>query len=243
MGGVARKINGWLRESRRGTRKYLFYRRNRKYLQRNSELKDKFKGKRAFILACGPSINTQDLSPLAGEFCISVSNFFVHKDFKTIKPKYHVFAESHTPITDDQMAAWLSDAEKHFPVGQNVVMGVGDRYIVEQRKLLQKSNVYYYDLNGYHMIQPHETIDFTKRIPTIQTVAHQAIYLALYSGATEIYLLGCDHDTILHLGESRHFYQKNENVLVQKGLNEWSVDWEAHFKAYMRLWEIYKALR
>ncbi len=243
IGPASKKIGDVVRQSRRRMRKYIVSLKNRKYLQRNSELKDAYKGKRAFILACGPSINSQDLSPLAGEFCVSVSNFFVHKDFKAIKPAYHIFAESHTPITDDQMEAWFNDAEAHFSDRQKVVVAVGDRYIVEGRKLFQKSDVYYYDLNGYHTMRPSETIDFTKRIPTIQTVAHQAIYLAMYSGATEIYLLGFDHDTILHLGQDRHFYQKNDSALMQKGLNALTTDWGAQFVAYARLWELYRALK
>ena len=65
---------------------------------------------RCFILATGPSINDIDLSILKGEFCISVSNFFVHPLFNEIKPEYHIFAESHHPITEEQYVSWLKDA-------------------------------------------------------------------------------------------------------------------------------------
>ena len=52
----------------------------------NSNLKNSYNNiNRCFILATGPSIKNQDLTCLKDEFCISVSNFFVH-------PLYNLFS-------------------------------------------------------------------------------------------------------------------------------------------------------
>src|SRR3989344_3781875 len=120
------------------------FRENKKTLRLNAELKNSYNGKKCFILATGPSIKKQNLKKLLGEPCISVSNFFVHPDFKTIAPVFHVFASSHRPITSEQMASWFTDAEKHFPEGQKVLVSITDKPIVENNHLFKKQKVFYY---------------------------------------------------------------------------------------------------
>src|SRR3989338_279873 len=176
--------------------------KDRKFLKKNKELANIFKGKRCFILATGPSIKTENLKSLAGELSLSVSNFFVHPDFKLIKPAYHIFAPFHPPITEEQSAKLFADAEKHFPEGQNVLISTTDRHIVEKYDSFKKAKVYYY-APGHKELTSR--IDFTTKLPGIQTSPHIAIYLALYLGVKEINLLGVDHDWILHLKETRHF--------------------------------------
>lgn len=226
---------------------YSYYRRftNKKYLRQNRALVHSESGKRAFILATGPSINTQDLKPLNSELCISVSNFFLHPDFKRIQPNYHVFAPSHHPITEAQYVVLIRDAEHHFPERQNVLLSITDKYVIEKHQLLAKANIYYYFL-GHKALGSKREIDFTTQIPAIQTSPHIAIYLALYLGAKEINLLGVDHDWILHLNESRHFYKEKESALSKMGYDEaWerSKDYQTEFEDYVRLWKRYKDIR
>jgi hypothetical protein len=70
-----------------------------------------------------------------------------------------------------------------------------------------------------------------------------ALEVALYMGFKNIYLLGCDHDWILHLNTSAHFYEESQHALVREGYDEWAVsDLELTFECYVRLWQQYKAL-
>jgi len=214
-----------------------------KTLRLNEKFKNAFAGRKCFIIATGPSIKRQDLKKLKGQLSISVSNFYVHPDFAEIKPEFHLFAAMHPPITEDQYSAMLKDAEKHFPHGQKILMSIGDKHIVEKFNALKKQNVYYYSL-GLKNIKPKSTIDFSKQLPTIQTSPHIAIYLAIYLGAKEINLLGCDHDWILHFGETRHFYDEKKSVLSQKGYDEWrGSDFGTECAAYASLWEKYRRMR
>ncbi len=216
---------------------------DKKFLKKNVELKDSALGKRCFVIATGPSIKTQDLTRLAGEISISVSNFYVHPDFKTIKPLYHIFAPSHLPITPEQYGVMLKDSEKYFPENQNIFISTTDRHIVEKFGVLKKQNVYYYT-PGHKDLKASRDIDFTNQLPAIQTSPHIAIYLALYVGAKEIFLLGTDHDWILHLGETRHFYDEKDSSLSQAGYNEWSeTDLGTECAAYVSLWDKYRKIR
>jgi hypothetical protein len=223
---------------------YSWYLRskNKKFLQKNKELEGKYEGKKCFIIATGPSIKNQDLKQLKGQLTLSVSSFFLHPDFSVVKPAYHIFAASHPPITEEQYAKVFNDAEKYFPEGQNVVISITDKHIVDTYKCFEKQNIFYYSL-GSRQLSDTAKIDFTKQISIIQTSPHIAIQLALVLGVKEINLVGCDHDWILHVGETKHFYDEKKSVLTQTGYNEWSKDLGVEFEAYVKLWNVYKRLR
>ncbi|KKU68836.1 MAG: hypothetical protein UX89_C0001G0027 [Parcubacteria group bacterium GW2011_GWA2_47_16] len=223
---------------------YSWYLRlkNGKFLKKNLELKNKFAGKRCFVIATGPSINKQDLKQLAGEISISVSNFFLHPDFNIVKPTYHLFVPSHLPVTVEQYGAAFKDAEAHFSAGQNILVSISDKHIVEKFEVFKKQNIYYYFIRR-KPLGKKETIDFSKPLPFIQTSVHIGMYLGIYIGAAEICLLGCDHDWILHMGETRHFYDEKNSALSKAGYNEWSGGMEHQFESYLNLWRVYKAIR
>ena len=220
---------------------YGFIASFKRIIRRNKQLKDKYSGiDRCFIIATGPSINTIDLTKLQGEFIISVSNFFVHKDFQLLQPKFHVFAKSHKPITFEQYSAWLSDAEKYFTDPElAVVLSEYDDRIVKKSDLFKGKKTYYYTYGGSF------PVNFSKPIPPIKTVVHLAIYLAIYLGIKEIYLLGVDHDWILNYGKSRHFYEEKEHVMNNYSYDEWSYteDIGVEFKNLGKLWDTYKIIR
>ena len=76
-----------------------------------------------------------------------------------------------------------------------------------------------------------------------QTSAQIGIYLACYMGIKEIYLIGCDHDWIKHVGESRHFYDEKKSALMQTGYNEWTKGGASKFEfaleSTLKLWKRY----
>jgi hypothetical protein len=245
IGTLAYLIHIFFFDSWRLLKRHFRYFRDKKFLSPNIELKNIAVGKRVFILACGPSINQQDLKPLRNELCFSVNNFFIHPDFQIIKPEYHMFPSSHSPITDEQYAAWFKDAEAHFPDGQKVLVSVEDKYIVEKGDLFKRQKVYYYYRNGKK--GPEDivrSIDLTRRIPMITTIVHLGIYLGIYLGSKEIYLLGCDHDMLLHIGEYRHFYAEKNNAIKRAGYNDWNHDdLGGHFWTFNMMWETYRKIR
>jgi hypothetical protein len=211
-------------------------------LKKNSQLKDSAAGvRRCFILATGPSISTQDLSSLEGEFCISVSNFFVHPLFNTIQPHYHLFAGTHPPITEEQVTDWWQDAENHMEGNKktSIVLYAKDKRLVESKNLFKGREKYYYLSNGDF------PVDLTRQLPDMQTVIHPAIYLAIYAGIKEIYLLGVDHSWLLHFGESKHFYREEEHSLTRNKYNEWGgiKDIGEDFRHHAHLWDIYRDIR
>jgi len=194
--------------------------------------------KRCFILATGPSIREEDLSVLQGEFCISVSNFFVHDLYASLQPHYHVFAASHPPITKQQYGEWLKDAADKTNFRTTFVVSSMDKDVIDGSQQLRNLKPLYYTPGGKF------PVDFEKRIPPFRTVVHIAIYLAMYIGIKEIYLLGADHSWAMHYGESRHFYPEKEHKLTQLNYNEWRHDDIGKlFEGYGKTWTLYRNIR
>jgi hypothetical protein len=199
--------------------------------------------KTCYILACGPSINEMDLSKLIGRDCISVSNFFVHPLYKKIQPKYHVFAPTHDPITEEQYNTWIADFQVRTPFEIMVFMSIVDKSMTDKVNKVSKIKRYYYELSN-KMPDLFEKIELDKPMPSIQTVVHIAIYIAISLGYKEIRLLGVDHNWILSHGKSTHFYEENESELNNKGYVEYNndMDWELQLQSNLNLWKVYKSI-
>jgi hypothetical protein len=247
-GSIVKNISSARRQIKSKIGSYIFYRKNKKFLSENKTLSGSASGKRCFILATGPSVNSQNLRTLKSELVITLSNFFVHKDFSEINPEYHIFAASHDPITDEQMVLWFQDAEKHFKNGQKILLSITDRYLIENSKLFTKQKVYYYCLNHVKKLKLNEELDFTTRLPKIGTVTHLAMYLAFFIGAKEINLLGVDHN-LFPDGPSvkDHFYENNESALFRAGYRPREkagpASLENTFRSFLTLWGVYKKIK
>jgi N-acetylneuraminate synthase len=212
-------------------------------VQTNNRLKDRHTGQRCFILATGPSIKQQPVRQLAGEHCIAVSNFFVHPDYRTIRPRYHCIAPFHAPITEEGWQDWLKEAAANTG---DATMFFGLRDLQRNTRDGNFASREKFFLNFAGSTEQIEThgVDLTRILPPPQSVTIMALYGALYMGFTEIYLLGCDHDWILHLNASTHFYDESQHALNRGGYNEWfAPGLDTYFRDYLSLWKQYKVLR
>ena len=71
-----------------------------------------------------------------------------------------------------------------------------------------------------------------------------AIYLAIYMGFNEIYLLGVDHSWLTHYGTSQHFYEEKDHKFTLHGYSEWIDNHLGdEFKKYVALWDQYLQIR
>lgn len=210
-------------------------------LERNCELAGKHRGERCFILACGPSIKKQNLHPLRDEVCISVSNFFVHPEYQWIKPAYHVvagFCESHH--TQEGWANWMleMDARTCFTT---MFFPLRDKERNLSASKFETHKLHFVDLEEGN--RGFEKCDLTELIPSPWSVTVTALTIAIYMGFKEIYLLGCDHDWILHMHKSTHFYEEKQHALMRAGLNEWADDsMKRQCQHLIDLWTQYEAL-
>lgn len=212
-------------------------------LDRNREFYNRHEGERCFILATGPSINKQNLKLLEGETCIAVSNFFVHPDYAIIKAHYYCIAAYHPPITEEAWQSWLTEMSRGTGKA-TMFFSLADRERVERNCFFANRKVHYLKFGEKQDMLVSHGIDITRAVLGPQSVPVMALQLAIYMGFCQIYLLGCDHDNLLHFGISTHFYAEDEHAMVRTGYDEWArLDMQKELQAYVRLWQQYKAIR
>lgn len=214
-------------------------------LERNCELAGRHRGERCFILATGPSIKKQNLKPLKNEICFGLSNFFVHPDFNLINPKYYCLAGFCPPHTNEGWDSWMEEASATTK-NCSVFIPIQDR----ERNLSNGrfSNRPVYSLNLQGTDQGLYQCDLTGPVSSPWSIPVMALQIAIYMEFKEIYLLGCDHDWILHLHRSTHFYEENQHAAVRAGVDEWK---DAPAEGYMEgqcrhllsLWGQYRILK
>lgn len=196
------------------------------------------RGRRAFIIATGPSITGQDLSLLRGHDCFSVSNFFLHEQSRTLHLKAHAFAPWHPPLDRDNYVEWLSKAHAALPPETPVVLGLQDRTWLLQRNPFPNRKLYWMGLGSSR----YGDIDLTRLAPAIQTGPHMVLNLVLYAGYSEIFLVGCDHDTLRNYGGVvDNFYDRKQDVRKNAIDGAGWLPVIEHLKTQVRVFEIYQA--
>jgi len=217
------------------------------FLQKNLYLKDKHKDQRCFILCCGPSINTQDLTCLKNEICISVSNFYVHKDYDIIRPIYHcvpdVLVAHASYFTEEYVIRWFQQMDQKIKEASIFLSCNGkDKEIVEENNLFPNRIKNYFSMKGDWQNFDNEEIDLTRFIFPAQSISVIALQIAIYMGFKNIYLLGCDHDYLLNMYQTRHFYSENESILASTpDYSEWKESsFGTEIDSHFRLWQQYR---
>ncbi len=219
----------------------------------NRELRGRHAHQRCFILATGPSLGRQDLTPLRDELCIGVSFFFLHPQAATIRPKYHVIAANHPPFDFSLPQRYFSGLTERYNGSTEVFYGYGS-YTHSCLDFLQAHpNAWTRPLRvlNYHGARElsetnagSEAVwDITGRPFLARTVVYGAIQLAAYLGCSRIYLLGCDHDYLADVRRTEnHFYQESKgNPDDRQHLEAFTT--ERWFQEYHRRWRDYRLMR
>ncbi|OFZ82140.1 MAG: hypothetical protein A2583_07440 [Bdellovibrionales bacterium RIFOXYD1_FULL_53_11] len=214
-------------------------------LKKNAGLKNIHHGKRCFILATGPSISRENLAPLKNEFCISVSNFFIHPSFLEIKPAYHCIAPFHHPIQEEWFEKWMHELDAAAPDGTTIFFGTTDVQRTTGKGLFRRHNPRFLMFGGKAADIRNNPIDPCHALPAPHSVSIMALYAALFMGFKNIYLLGCDHDSILHVGTNTHFYDEKNHAFRKSGAtekDEW-LDMSTEALAMHNLFNQYKIVK
>ncbi len=210
-------------------------------LDENRKFKNIHRGQRCFILACGPSINKQDLKLLKGEICISMSSFYLHQDYKFIDPIYHALSASDQMIPEKY---WTDLCESLSKNCANKIMF----FALSDRETLLRylwHETHFLDFTGSILEMQTNGIDLCKPTPGPATASVMPLMIAVYMGFSEIYLLGFDHDWVTHLGITTDFYSQDKHV-INRHYDPAKIDLddlEPQWGMLAGLWKQYKAIR
>jgi len=174
------------------------------YPEKISRYKDKFVGKRCFIVGNGPSLKAEDLDKIRGEFSFATNRIYLMYDKTRWRPTFYLCQDAQLLRTVNEYyetcseEVWLSYRAK-YAYGINV------------------DNAMYYLLDTRKSTRRNGKIDFSDNVNEYVadggTVTYSAIQLAIYMGFSQIYLLGVDHSF-------SHTLDKNRRVIEHKDVKK-----------------------
>ncbi len=163
--------------------------------QKILSLKEKYNGKRCFVIGSSPSLNLLDLTKLNNEFVFTVNRGYMLKEKGLLHSSFHVISDTNTFKDNNSKFEQLENfSDKIFC------------YAGMQPPI--KMDTYYFD---YIQYQLNKECSFQNNLlkPLIgyQSVIHFAIQIAYYLGFEDIYLLGVDLDFAKNKG---HIYKETD---------------------------------
>lgn len=173
--------------------------KGKKLLEKNSQFKGKFKGRRCFVIGNGPSVNQLDFNMMQDEITITVNEMFRHNDFLKLKSNFHFMADPFYFKLNRLNGADREILEKIYLLresGTTLFVPMESAECVKRYGWKNKLDINYFSSQLFFYDNYKEDIDFTKYIPAFQAVVQWGIAFAIYLGCNEVYLLGCDATNI-----------------------------------------------
>ncbi|GAG63175.1 unnamed protein product [marine sediment metagenome] len=191
-------------------------------LDKNEELKDKYHGKRCFIIGNGPSINQQDLTKLADEYTFVCNTFYLHKQLNIIAPKFYLMREpimlNNALFPNDIFKEMMEKINFYASQNNNTKFFFNIQYknYIDNNKLFSRNQVYYFlftGSKGKRMVH-----DVEKHKPPGRGINPFMLFLAEYLGFKAIYIIGVDLCDFKNKDE-HHFYPDSFGTKLKKPSN------------------------
>lgn len=144
-------------------------------------LRDRERGKRIFVVGNGPSLNHTDIDKLCGEASIASNGIFLLFERRKYRPCYYTI--------EDQLVAEDRADEA------NALRGPIKIFPADVRQWLKPGpDTVHIDFIRRYPDFPRFTDDFVRRVWWGGTVTFLNLQLAYYLGASEVFLVGIDHN-------------------------------------------------
>lgn len=169
--------------------------------------RDKYKGKRCFVIGTGPSLKIGDLNILKqnGEISFGVNSIYYAFEKTDWRPTFYIVVQGwDCPEMYDKLGnigcecAFIGDTDDQF-------------WGVEHDKKIQKFHVVC-DVNESRF--PLFSEDFSKKCYAGGTVVYSCMQLAAYMGFEEIYLIGVDFSYAEQETSYEHFYGADSIISI-----------------------------
>lgn len=222
---------------------YFRYQKHKKVLARNIIFKNKHQGGKCIILLTGRSIMDVNLSLYDKYVKIAVSDFFLYPNVEQLNISYYCIGQHHPPFTPTDIKRRFKSVDSKMPKNCVIFISIKDKNIVEEENLFKGREIYYYTHTNSSEFQE---IDLCKPIPSVQSVSILALYVAIYMGFQEIYLLGCDHDWLAkpsYKYEYKHFYNEATQKALSIGQEPPPASYEELLICALNLWKQYKFIQ
>ena len=145
--------------------------------------KNKYIGRRAFIIGNGPSLKKLDLTRLKNEITFGVNSIFYHFETMGFKPTFYV--------VEDTLVAEDRADEINNLTGMVKIFGTYLNYCLADGEDVIWANVIF-DYTNYPGF-PNFSRNAAESLWVGGTVSYLCMQLAYYMGFSEVYLVGFDH--------------------------------------------------
>ena len=180
--------------------------RDRKVLSKNLELKNKYTGRRCFIIGGGPSIANVNLSQLSREYTFVVNEFEKNTQHRSLKPKFHIISESNY-FTESGPEYWRSrfkEKDRDISTDTTMIINLGAKSFIEKYGLFKQHHIYYVGTQGIFTNNLPFNISIDHYVPNPKNSVLMCMMAATWMGFNEIYLLGCEHSFLAQpLGKNK----------------------------------------
>lgn len=196
---------------------------------RLEKFKNKYEGKRCFVVGTAPSLRYTDIGFLKNEYVFTPTWFALHNKYKDLKNVFYCIASPQI---------WLKD--KLTPMMYNsMTANKNTTYMMESSFFALNKKYHYFPEEQVYYISFKDgkrdasiiDTDITKPIRYASTVIQDMLLpIVYYFGFNEIYLVGCDSSLIksdYRDWQGSHFYDeklmppeiKYQTVIMSKGFD------------------------
>lgn len=188
-------------------------------------LKNKYKGKRCFIIGNGPSLKVEDLECLKSDITFGTNRIYQIFSKTNWRPSYYL-AQDYRLITESK-----NELDK---------LEIKNKLIAEPtyEKMCKIKNAKHIKINveEFYPQMPKFSEDISKCIYEGYTVTYMCLQVAVYMGFKEIYLLGVDHKysvvkdergNIIKYSNTKDHFSENDKIANLPQLYKSTLAYEA----------------
>ncbi len=169
--------------------RYFYDSSFRSLMNSNKAFFHSHRGERCFVVGNAPSIKEMDLSHLENEYVFTVNDICSSPDiYKKLSSNCHVFVDPYYCGYSKERANVFVEQATRFNKDIQLFTIIEGKSLFS-RRMCGKLN--YLFMHHIWNKKP-SAIDLSKNLYIAQNVVQGAIYIALYMGFKEIYLIGCD---------------------------------------------------
>lgn len=230
---------------------------DRKILSKNLDLKNKYAGRRCFIIGGGPSIANINLSQLSHEYTFVMSEFEKNLQYRSLAPKFHIISDSNY-FTEGGTEYWprrFKEKDRDIPTDTTMIINLAARSFIKKYDLFKWHRTYYVGTQGIFTDNLPFNINLDRYIPCPKNSVLMCILAAAWMGFNEIYLLGCEHSFLAQpLGKNKslgfnHSYEDEtsklditDNEVLKKYISpkELNFTYEMNMASMLQLFRSYR---
>ena len=178
------------------------------YADKIKKFKNKYYGKRCFIIGNGPSLKAEDLEMIKDEYSFAANRIHLMYDKTNWRPTFYMCQDQHMLVSECEHISSMSGYKFvafNPMINNNLDIKGVMAYLLDDRDYCERTM----DI-GF-------SEDCSKSVFDASTVTYSSMQLAVYMGFKEIYLLGVDH-------RYKFTVDKNRKITEHKGVKTYFDD-------------------